>query len=294
MQIGPWKIDIVNAGFFRLDGGTMFGTVPKVLWSKLYPCDDQNRILHSTNCLLARGEVGGRRHVVLVDTGNGAKDDDAWRERYCMGRDLLLEGLASLGVGPEDVGTVVLTHLHFDHAGGATKLDAAGRPVPTFPNARYLVQAIELRDAQTPHPCEKASYRPQDFQPLLDCGCLHAVEGDVEILPGLTLRHFPGHTKGLQGVEVSASVVPGTKVVFPSDLIPTSRHVKPTWTMAYDLDVVGCVDQRLRLYEEILDTDTVVVFGHDPDTAAGYLKKDARGRVCVRPLDPAPGAKNVG
>jgi glyoxylase-like metal-dependent hydrolase (beta-lactamase superfamily II) len=233
--------------------------------------------------------VDGRRHVVLVDTGNGSKDDDAWRERYCMGPDVLLEGLARLGVVPEDVGTVVLTHLHFDHAGGATKLDAAGRPAPTFPNARYLVQAIELRDAQAPHPCEKASYRSQDFQPLLDCGRLHAVEGNVEILPGIALRHFPGHTKGLQGVEVSAPATPiaqGAKVVFPSDLIPTSRHVRPTWTMAYDLDVVGCVDQRLKLYEEILDTDTVVVFGHDPDTAAARLKKDAGGRVCARPLEP--------
>jgi glyoxylase-like metal-dependent hydrolase (beta-lactamase superfamily II) len=205
-----------------------------------------------------------------------------------MGPDILMEGLAKLGVGPEDVGTVVLTHLHFDHAGGATKLDDAGRPTPTFPNARYLVQAKELRDAQNPHPCEKASYRPQDFRPLLDCGRLHTVEGDADILPGLRLRHFPGHTKGLQGVEVSAPAAPiaqGPKVVYPSDLVPTSRHVRPTWTMAYDLDVPGCVDERLKLYEEILDTDTVVVFGHDPDVAAGFLKKDPKGRVCVQPLE---------
>jgi len=282
MQIGRWQIDIVNAGFFRLDGGTMFGVVPKAVWSKVYPCDDQNRILHSTNCLLARGEVDGHQHVVLADTGNGTKENDAWRERYCMGPDLLLEGLARLGVAPEDVGTVVLTHLHFDHAGGATKLDNHGKPVPTFPNARYLVQTSELRDAQTPHPCEKASYRAQDWQPLLDCDLLHTVEGDTEILPDLKLRHFPGHTKGLQGIEVSA---PGAKLVYPSDLIPTSRHIKPTWVMAYDLDVVGCVDQRLKLYEEILDTDTVVVFNHDPDTVAGLLKTSPKGGISLQPLE---------
>jgi len=151
VRLGPWDLQVVSGGTFRLDGGGMFGTVPKVLWDPLCPADAENRILMACNCLLLRGQVAGRQRTVLVDTGNGDKQDDRFMARFQMeGRGVLARNLARAGVTPADVDLVVLTHLHFDHAGGATGLDPAGLPVPAFPNARYVVQQRDLDNARAP------------------------------------------------------------------------------------------------------------------------------------------------
>ena len=283
MRLGEWDLRVVSGGTFRLDGGACFGVVPRAIWSRLAPPDADNRVLQATNCLLLRAELDGRRHVVLVDTGNGDKWDEVLRQRYAIeGPGILEASLAREGVRPEDVTLLVLTHFHFDHAGGATRLGPAGEAVPSFPNARVLVQRQDLEDARHPHLRVKASYLPQDWQPLEAAGLLETIEGDQELLPGLSVRLTPGHIKGLQMVVVQGD---GRKLIYPADLIPTAHHIQPAWVMGYDLDVVRTVDERLRLLDEITGTDTVLVFEHDPEVPAGPVSRDAKGKYLVTPVE---------
>jgi glyoxylase-like metal-dependent hydrolase (beta-lactamase superfamily II) len=282
MDLGGWDVRAVSGGTFRLDGGAMFGTVPKVVWNRLCPADAENRILLATNCLLLRGEAGGRRRTILVDTGNGDKESDAFMERFQFeGRGVLARSLAREGVAPGDVDLVVLTHLHFDHAGGATGLDPAGRAMPAFPNARYVVPRRDLDNARAAPLRERASYLPRNWEPLEAAGLLDAVQGPCALLPGLSLRPVPGHTPGLHAVEVAGG---GRRLVYAADLFPTSHHIQPAWVMGYDLDVVACVEQRLRLLDEITGTDAVLVFEHDPQVPAGTVSRDAKGRYVVTPV----------
>jgi glyoxylase-like metal-dependent hydrolase (beta-lactamase superfamily II) len=282
MQFGPWEVHLVAGGTFRLDGGAMFGTVPKVVWNKLYPADEENRILMATNCLLIRGEVNGQRHVILVDNGNGDKESDDFMARFAFeGRGILDANLARHGVKPEDITLCILTHLHFDHAGGSTRLNAEGLAVPSFPNARYVVQAKDLADAKQPHLRVKASYLPQNWEPLEAAGVLDTVDGAAELLPGITLRPAPGHIEGLQNVVVEGG---GQRLVYLADLIPTARHIQPAWCMGYDLDVVTCVNERQKVLAEVTGTSTICVFEHDPDLPAGTVSRDAKGRYGVTPV----------
>ncbi|MDP1832462.1 MAG: MBL fold metallo-hydrolase [Geothrix sp.] len=282
MQFGPWDVQIVSGGTFRLDGGAMFGTVPKVVWNKLYPADEENQILMGTNCLLIRGEVGGKKHVVLVDNGNGDKETDDFMARFKFeGRGVLDANLAKHGVKPADITLCILTHLHFDHAGGSTRLDANGKTVPSFPNARYLVQAKDLADARHPHLRVKASYLPQNWEPMEAAGILDTVEGPAEILPGISVRLAPGHIEGLQNIVVEGG---GQRLVYLADLIPTARHIQPAWVMGYDLDVVTCVNERMKLLDEVTGTGTILVFEHDPEIPAGTVSRDAKGKYRVTPV----------
>lgn len=273
MRLGNWDIRIVPGGGFRLDGGACFGVVPKAVWSRLMPPDEANRIELATNCLLLRNG----RDVVLVDTGNGDKWPDELRKRYAIeGPGILSKSLIREGVAPQDVTLLILTHFHFDHAGGATCFAEDGRVLPTFPSARVVVQRQDLEDARHPHLRVKASYLPHNWEPLEQAGLLDCVEGDQELLPGLSVRVVPGHIKGLQMVEVEGD---GRKLVYPSDLIATSHHVQPAWAMGYDLDVVRTVDERIRLLDEVTGTDTVMVFEHDPSVPAGTLSRDDKGNT---------------
>jgi glyoxylase-like metal-dependent hydrolase (beta-lactamase superfamily II) len=282
MRIGGWDIQIVSGGTFRLDGGAMFGTVPKMVWNPLMPADEENRILMGTNCLLLRGETAGRSHVILVDTGNGDKESEAFRDRFqIQGPGILDTSLARHGVKPEDVTLLVLTHLHFDHAGGATRIDERGELVPSFPKARVVVQKRDLMDAKRPNLRVKASYFPKNWEPLEAAGLLDTLDGPAELLPGLSVRMVPGHIAGLQMVVVESN---GKKLFFPADLIPTSRHIQPAWVMGYDLDVVTCVNERLKLLEEVTGTGAVLVFEHDPDVPVGTVSQDAKGRYVVTPV----------
>jgi glyoxylase-like metal-dependent hydrolase (beta-lactamase superfamily II) len=282
MQFGPWDVQIVSGGTCRLDGGAMFGTVPKVVWNKIYPADGDNQILMGTNCLLIRGEVAGKRHVILVDNGNGDKESDDFIARFKLDTKGVLDAnLAKHGVAPGDITLCILTHLHFDHAGGSTRLDADGKVVPSFPNARYLVQARDLADARAPHLRVKASYLPKNWEPLEAAGLLDTVDGAAEILPGISVRLAPGHIEGLQNVVIEGG---GRRLVYLADLIPTARHIQPAWCMGYDLDVVTCVNERQKVLDEVTGTDTVCVFEHDHDIPAGMVGQDAKGRYVVTPV----------
>ncbi len=282
MRFGLWDVQIISGGTFWLDGGAMFGTVPKVVWNKVYPADQDNMIHMATNCLLIRGEVDGVKHVILVDNGNGDKESDDFMARFkFQGRGVLDAELAKHGVKPADVTLQILTHLHFDHAGGSTRFDEAGQLVPSFPNARYLVQKKDLEDARHPHLRVKASYLAKNWEPLESAGLLETLEGNVEVLPGISVRLVPGHIEGLQAVVISGG---SRKLMYIADLIPTARHIQPAWVMGYDLDVVTCVNVRQQLLSEVAGTDTILVFEHDPDIPSGTVGQDAKGRYVVTPV----------
>ncbi len=282
MRFGPWDVQIISGGTFRLDGGAMFGTVPKVVWNKIYPADEENMILMATNCLLIRGEVDGVRHVILVDNGNGDKETDDFMARFkFQDRGVLDAELAKHGVNPGDITLQILTHLHFDHAGGSTRFNEAGQLVPSFPNARYIVQKKDLDDAKHPHLRVKASYLAKNWEPLEAAGLLETVEGNVEILPGISVRMVPGHIEGLQAVVIEAG---SRKLMYIADLIPTARHIQPAWVMGYDLDVVTCVNVRQQLLSEVTNTDTILVFEHDPELPSGIVSQDSKGRYVVTPV----------
>lgn len=282
MRFGAWEVDWFQGGRFRLDGGAMFGTVPKVIWSRLMPPDEENRIFMTTNAMLGVGILEGRRRVVLVETGCGWKGDATFQERLAIeDPEGLLRGLSERGFMPEDVTDVVLSHLHLDHAGGATQWDAGGRLVPTFPKARHWVQAQELRDALEPPLRARASYLREDVLPLLEAGLLETVEGEAELLPGLSVCPLPGHNRGNQGVVFEGG---GHRILYAGDLIPTRHHLQPTWAMAYDLDVNTCVETRIRLLEEWCGSEDILLLDHEIEHPAGRVRKDSKGRYVWEPV----------
>jgi glyoxylase-like metal-dependent hydrolase (beta-lactamase superfamily II) len=258
MRIHSWDVITIEAERFRLDGGAMFGVVPKTLWSKQHPADEKNRIPMVTRCLLARGE--GR--VVLVDTGMGAHWSDKERDIYAIenGRHSILAGLAAHGVKPADVTDVVLTHLHFDHAGGAT-VPHAGGATPAFPSARYHVQEQQLAWAQAPTEKDRRSYKPEHFMPLQQSGQLATVPGAVEILPGISVWPTEGHTPGHQVVTIGEG---RDAVIYCGDLIPLAAHVPTPWVMSYDLSPVVTMREKRELLERAAAAQQILVMEHDP------------------------------
>jgi len=261
----------------------MFGTVPKVMWSRCMPPDDVNRIFLTTNCLLGVANLDGERRVVLVETGCGWDGHETSRNHLALEDErALLRGLAEHGWEPSDVTDVVLSHLHLDHAGGATHRTAEGAWVPTFPNARYWVQARELQDALAPSPRARASYLRESVLPLLEAGRVQTVDGDAELLPGLSVRSLPGHNRGHQGIQFEGG---GRRILYVGDLIPTRHHLPPTWVMAYDLDVDTCVASRERLLETWCTTEDVLVLSHEVEQPVGRVVRDERGRYRWLPLE---------
>jgi glyoxylase-like metal-dependent hydrolase (beta-lactamase superfamily II) len=273
LRLGDATLTMVNGGDFRLDGGAMHGVVPKTLWSKLVACDDKNRCTYATNCLLV--DIGGKR--VLVETGNGAKFAARERDIYGIDHDRAVDvALRELGVEPASIDVVIMTHLHFDHAGGATR--RRGDAVePVFPRARHVVQARELDAALHPHERNRASYLAENLEPLRAAGLLETVDGEAEIVPGVRVMPTPGHTPGHQSVLIDGSLGGGDrKAVFLGDVVPTSVHVPLPWVMAYDLDVEATLASKRRLYERAAGERWLLLFGHDRHHAA-ELELDGRG-----------------
>ncbi|HEY3175545.1 MAG TPA: MBL fold metallo-hydrolase [Candidatus Polarisedimenticolia bacterium] len=271
IRVGSWSLATVRAENFRLDGGAMFGVVPKPLWSRAHPADERNRIEMVTRCLLVRGE--GR--VVLVDTGMGGEWSDKERDIYAIenGRRSIVASLASEGVSPADVTDVVLTHLHFDHAGGATTR-SDGRVAAAFPNARYHVQESQLRWALSPTEKDRRSYRPDDFVPLERDGRLRLVRGGAEILPGIHVEPTQGHTIGHQIVRVGEG---RGAVVYCGDLIPTAAHLPIPWVMGYDLHPLTTMDEKRDLLARAVAEQWLLVLEHDPVHAAVRVRHDGEG-----------------
>lgn len=277
LELGDVRVDAVLDGTFRLDGGAMFGVVPKPLWSKVIDCDERNRIPLALRCLLIRTPD----EVVLVDTGMGTRWTEKERDIYALDNEPgLVHRLGELGVTPDQVTKVILTHLHFDHGGGNT-VEQDGVTVAAFPRARYVVQKGELEWAMKPTLRDRASYVLHTFEALADAGRFDLVEGNREIVPGVSVRRMPGHTPNLQGILVEGG---GQTVVFPSDLMPTSRHLPPPWVMGYDLEPLVTLQNKLELVAEVVEKDWIVVFEHDPDTPMGRVRYGERKRPELVPI----------
>ncbi|MBM3316027.1 MBL fold metallo-hydrolase [candidate division WOR-3 bacterium] len=278
MKLGNFELHVLSDGFFGLDGGAMFGVVPRPLWERTNPPDDRNRIRLALRPLLIL--AGDRR--VLVDTGIGDKWDAKGRDVYRIEKtDTVDASLARLSLTPGDVTDVVLTHLHFDHAGGATRLGPSGYPAPSFPSAQYVVQRAEWEDATQPNRRSRAAYLPENFMPLEQAGQLRLVDGTQELLPGVELLHTGGHTRGLQLVRVRST---GSTAVFWSDLIPTRAHVAAPYIMGYDLFPLVTMEAKERLVNDASAGRWLCLLEHDPDAAAGYLA----GRDGRYTFEPAP------
>jgi glyoxylase-like metal-dependent hydrolase (beta-lactamase superfamily II) len=277
MHLGEIEIHYLDGGSFWLDGGAMFGVVPKTLWEKRCTPDDLNRIRFRANSLLVRASGTN----ILIETGNGTKWDTKRRNIYGIeAGDPLLRSLAQAGATASEIGLVINTHLHFDHAGGNTHF-VDGHATPTFPNARYIVQKNELQHAVHPTERDRASYFPENFQPVTDAGQWQFTEGDAEILPGITVEKIPGHNADIQAVKLTGG---GKTLVFVADLIPTRHHIPLPWIMAYDLYPLQTLETKRKWIATIVEAGWIVVFGHDPDHAAATLY-ERNAKVEFEPVD---------
>lgn len=287
LRVGRFEVHMLSDGTFRLDGGAMFGVVPKTLWCRSNPADERNRVGLALGCLLVRTPSG---HHVLVDTGLSSKYDGnaKFRETYCVDRGVTLrDSLKALGLEPSDIRLVVNTHLHFDHAGGDTETGPDGKPAPQFPRAKYVIQKEEWEDASRPHERNKASYMPENFEPLDDAGLVELVSGEYELEPGLKVIRSGGHTRGHQCVLIESE---GQAALFLGDLVPTRSHVPLPWIMGYDLYPVDTLEAKRRLFDSALERNWLLLFQHDPLHRAGYLRR-SEGRTVVVPPEALPNAR---
>jgi glyoxylase-like metal-dependent hydrolase (beta-lactamase superfamily II) len=277
MQLGEIEVRHIHGGNFYLDGGAMFGVVPKPLWEKKSPPDSRNRIRMAANSLLVRA---GNKNI-LIETANGTKWTSKLRDIYGIQEgDPLIDSLDAAGVRPHQIQLVINTHLHFDHAGGNTKL-LDGKAVATFPNARYIVQATELAHAANPSERDRASYFEENFLPIQESGQWHAISGDTEILPGISTVLIPGHNANIQAIKVTGG---GKTMFFVADLIPTRHHIPLPWIMAYDLYPLQTLETKRKWIQTIVREGWIVVFGHDPDIPAATLH-ERDSRVEFEPVD---------
>jgi glyoxylase-like metal-dependent hydrolase (beta-lactamase superfamily II) len=276
MKFGSLELIPLCDGRFRLDGGAMFGVVPKPLWERRAPADERNRIRLSMRPLLVRGE-----RTLIIDAGVGEKMDTKSVAIYAIERTPGVgESLAAAGLTEADVDLVLATHLHFDHAGGFTRLDAAGALVPTFARARYIARTAEYEDATHPHERNRASYLFANYVPLHDAGVLDLVPDDAPIMPGVRVVRTGGHTRHHQIVYLESE---GRTAVFAADLIPTTAHVETAWVMGYDLYPMDTLAFKRTFVKEAIEREYLIFFEHDPDVAAGFIR-EADGRRYVEPV----------
>lgn len=266
MKLGDLEFHILNDGTFRLDGGAMFGVIPRPMWERVTPPDGRNRILMAMNSLLIR--AAGK--TILVETGAGDKWDDKRRDIYAFeGQPRLLEQLAARGVRPEQVDIVVNTHLHFDHCGWNTRL-VNGKALPVFPKARYVVQRAELEHAKNPSERDRASYFPDNFVPMEESGQWWLLDGDQEIVPGVELIRVPGHNADMMCVKLSGG---GRTAMLLADLAPTAAHLQPAWIMGYDLYPLQTLENKKKWIPKLVQGGWLAIFGHDPKVRAAHLRE---------------------
>lgn len=245
----------------------MFGVVPKPLWAKLFPADDLNRIQMGLNSILIKTE----KELILVDTGVGALIPTKFYEYYAIERKPdLLESLKDIGISTKEITCVINTHLHFDHCGGNTHKNAQGDIVPTFPNAKYVIQKGEWENALNPHFRDKVSYFSDTFLPLKEHGQLQLVDGDKEIASGVYVVLMPGHTSCHQGVKVQSE---WETFVFFGDMVPTSAHIGLGYIASYDLFPVTTLETKVLFFEQAVKENWIIAFDHDPVHYFGRIKK---------------------
>jgi glyoxylase-like metal-dependent hydrolase (beta-lactamase superfamily II) len=275
-SLGAWRLHALQAGGQKLDGGAMFGVVPRPLWERRIAPDERHRIPLGMRCLLVEHDAG----PILIDTGVGNKEDAKFHGIYGIenagaeGRTALEDGLRAVGVTPEDIVMVINTHLHFDHAGGNSWRTPGGEVLPTFPRARYVVQAGELAYAERPNERTAASYFPPNWAPVVASGQLTVVSGETEVLPGVVLRPTPGHTPHHQSVLLTSG---GETACFLGDVVPTTHHLPLPWIMGYDVEPLVTLESKRQLLAEAEASGWLLVFEHDAAVGFGRVVRDAKG-----------------
>jgi len=270
LKIGKYTLKIIESGFFALDGGAMFGIVPKPLWEIANPPDIENRIKLATRNLLL--EDGNKK--ILIDTGMGTKWNKKMKEIYSISEEITIESaLADNGVKAEDISDVILTHLHFDHTGGSTK-NENGKTVPSFPNAKYYVQKQNFDWAINPSDRDRGSYLKENFLSLFEEGVLNFIYGEEEFDDEIKFIVVNGHTFGQQLIKISDSA---NTFLYCCDLFPTISHIPIPYVMGYDLQPLVTVSEKQKILKQAINESWKLFFEHDPDTAFVTLKETEKG-----------------
>jgi len=276
--LGDFELTVLSDGPYFLDGGAMFGVVPKPLWEKRAPADTLNRILLGLNTVVVR--TG--KHTAVIETGIGNKLPDKLRDIHGA-KQQLPASFAAVGIALEEVDVVINTHLHFDHCGWNTTLTPDGRIVPTFPNARYFAHRGEVEHGHLQLERDAVSYTSENYDPLIESGQMTLLDGSAgsvtEIVTGISVDVYPGHTAQLMAVNIDSN---GHRACYISDLIPTSAHLDPTWVMGYDLDPITCIEQRKRFYSRAIPEQWLVLFTHDHHTPMGYIGVNEKGKPIMK------------
>jgi glyoxylase-like metal-dependent hydrolase (beta-lactamase superfamily II) len=272
--LGDLDLTILTDGTYLLDGGAMFGVVPKPLWEKRAPANERNQILLGTNTVVVR--TG--KHTVVIETGIGNKLPQKQRGIFDA-RQLLLQSFDAAHIKPEEVDIVINTHLHFDHCGWNTAQREDGSIVATFPNARYFAHRGEVEHGHLQLERDAVSYISENYDPLIASGQMTLLElpggGQTEIVPGVSVEVFPGHTAQMMAVMLDSG---GRRACYISDLMPTSAHLDVTWVMGYDLDPLTCIEQRKRFLSRAIPERWLVLFTHDHHHPLGYVEWGAKGK----------------
>ena len=274
-RLGAWTIHAIQAGVQRLDGGAMFGVVPKTLWERRIPADARNRIVLGMRCLLVEHEAG----LVLIDTGAGNKENEKFVDIYGLenrgadGRTMLEDGLRQLGHRPEEVRLVINTHLHFDHAGGNTFTEGTDEARVSFPQARHVVQRGEYEYAGRPNERTQASYFPRNYEPVREAGLLDLVDGDVELLRGIRTLVTPGHTPHHQSVLLESG---GERAIYFGDVVPTAAHLPLPWIMGYDVEPLVTLETKRRVLRQAREERWLAIFEHDATHTWGRVAHDGK------------------
>ena len=274
-QIGPYRVSLIETGDFKLDGGAMFGVVPKPLWSRTNPSDDLNRIEMTVRCLLI--ETDDRK--ILVDAGIGHKENEKFNGIFAVdfSRNTLEKSLAERDVDPDAITDFIYTHLHFDHAGGSTRMEGDAA-VPVFRNAQHYVQKRQYEHALTRSDRDRASYLDHNYEPVMKNGQLKLLEGDTELFPGLHLLTTSGHTPDLQTILISDGK---TSLWYPTDLIPLSSHIPMPYIMGYDLFPMVTLEDKRRFLPRACNENWILIYEHDSHNEASKVSRDAKGRIVM-------------
>ena len=274
LTLGDFELSIFSDGTYPLDGGAFFGVIPKVMWSKKVTPDERNCVTAGLNSLLIRTGT----HNVLVETGMGNKLSERMVKIYGQPAQLLAN-LAAGGVTPEDIDVVINTHLHFDHCGWNTVRNQDGKAVATFPRAKYYAPEGEWQYGRHPSERDAISYIPDNYDPLVQSGQMTLLKGGEEIVPGISVRTFPGHTANMQAVIVQSA---RKTACYISDLIPTSAHIDLAWGMGFDLYPLQTIESKKQYYAQSVPEKWLTVFTHDPVTPWAYVGKEESGKMVAR------------
>lgn len=271
--LGDFELTVISDGIYHLDGGAFFGVIPKILWERKLPADNKNHVPVGLNSLIVRTAD----HTVLIETGVGNKLSEKMVQIYGQPAQLL-DNFSAAGFAPEDFDIVINTHLHFDHCGWNT-VRRGGKVVATFPNARYYVQEGEWQYARNASERDRISYIGDNYDPLVASGQMQLLRGDREIVPGISVKVFPGHTAHMQAVMIESG---GKTACYISDLIPTTAHLDMAWSPAFDLYPLDTLASRRRYYAQAIPEKWLTVFTHDVKVSWGYTEKDEKGKMLLQ------------